>query len=40
MSRLLKNIEIFFAEYSLFFRALLQKETYNLKEPTDGSHPI
>jgi len=29
-----------FAEYSLFYRALLQKETYDFKEPSNRTHPI
>ena len=29
-----------FAEYNLFYRSLLQRETYNFKEPTNRSHPI
>jgi len=38
-SRLLK-LQVSCAEYSLFYRALLQKETYNFKKPTNRSHPI
>jgi len=29
-----------FTEYSPFYRALLQKETYNFIDPTNRSHPI
>jgi len=39
ISRLLKIIGLL-AKYHLLYRALLQKETYNLKEPTNRSHPI
>ena len=28
------KLQVSFAEYSLFYRALLQKKTYNFKEPT------
>jgi len=45
--RLVGSLKLYvsFAEYSLFYRALLQKrpiikETYNFKEPTKRSHPI
>ena len=34
------KLQVSFAAYSLFCRALLQKETYNVKEPTDRSHPM
>ena len=34
------QLRVSFAEYHLFHRALLQKETYNFKEPTSRSHPI
>ena len=35
------NLQVSFAEYSLFYRALLQKRPVILKpEPTDRSHPI
>ena len=34
------KLYVSFAEYSLFYRALLQKETYNFKEPTNRSYPI
>jgi len=40
ISRLLKIIGLLFADYSLFYRALFQNETYNFKEPTNRSHPI
>jgi len=33
------KLQVSFAEYSLFYRALLQKKTYNSKEPTNCSHP-
>jgi len=29
------KFQVYFAEYRLFYRAFLQKETYNLKEPTN-----
>jgi len=40
--RLVGSLKLYvsFSEYSLFYRALLQKETYNFKEPTNRSHPI
>ena len=34
------KLKVSFAEYCLFHRALLQKETYNCKKPTTCSHPI
>jgi len=34
------KISVSFAEYSLFYRALLQKRPINFKEPTNCSHPI
>ena len=33
------KFQVSFAEYSLFYRAVLQKRP-NFKEPTDRSHPI
>jgi len=39
ISRLLKIMGLF-CRLSGFYRALLQKKTYNLKEPTNCSHPI
>ena len=34
------KLQVSFAKYSLFYRALLAKETYNFIEPTNRSHPI
>jgi len=34
------KLQVSFAEYILFYRALLQKETYNFKERAHRSHPI
>jgi len=34
------KLQVSFAECSLFYRALLQIETYNFKEPINHSHPI
>jgi len=34
------KLQVSFAEYRLFCRALKKKETYNFKEPTNRSHPI
>ena len=34
------KLQVSFAEYSLFCRAILQKETYDFKEPTNRSQPI
>jgi len=33
------KLQVSFAEYRLFYRALLQKETYISIDPTDCSHP-
>jgi len=32
--------KVSFAEYYLFYRALLQKKTYNFIDPTNRSHTI
>jgi len=34
------KLYVSFTEYRLFYRALLQKETYNSNESTNRSHPI
>jgi len=34
------KLQVSFAEYHLFYRALFAKETYDFKEPTNRSHPI
>ena len=34
------KLQVSFAENHFFYMALLQKETYNFKEPTNRSHPI
>jgi len=34
------NLQVSFAECSLFYWALLQKKTYHFKEPTNRNHPI
>ena len=35
-----RKLQVSFAEYRLFYRSLLQKETCNFKEPTNRSHSI
>jgi len=34
------KLQVSFAEYHLFYRALFAKKTYDFKEPTSHSHPI
>jgi len=34
------KLQVSFAKYSLFYRGLLQKETYDLIDPTNISHPV
>jgi len=34
------KLQVSFAEYHLFYRALFAEETYNLKKPTNRSHLI
>jgi len=40
--RLVGSLKLYisFAEYRLFYKALLAKETYNFMEPTSQSHPV
>jgi len=34
------KLYVSFAEYCLFYKGSFAKETHNLKEPTNRSHPI